>query len=353
MTSQAERALWKAIKSRMLERAYYFFGEDEFLKAQAVRALVDATVDASVRDFNLDVRHGGELEAGALGSLLGTPPMMADRRVVVLRDVAALKKEPRAVLDEYLMAPAGDLLLVLVALGGEKAKADKLLETRAVAVEFEALELTRVPKWIEHHASLVHGATLTPGAIDLLARAVGNDLPALAAEIDKLTSFSSGGEITEEAVADIVGMRRGETLGDWMDLVGARDTAGALALLPHILEQPKTSAVQIVMILTVQTLALGWGEACQRDRGGRVDFYDFLKSSGGAFVGRAWGEATAAWTEHLDKWDAASIDAALAALLATDVALKETRLSSDDQLLASLVLAMCAPRATSLSRAFA
>ncbi len=107
------------------------------------------------------------------------------------------------------------------------------------------------------------------------------------------------------------------------------------------------------MVLTVQTLALGWGDAMRRERGGRVDFFDFLKSSGGPFVGRAWGEAATAWAKHLDRWDARSIDEALAALFAADVALKETRLSSDDQLLVSLVLAMCAPQMTPLSRATA
>ena len=43
------------------------------------------------------------------------------------------------------------------------------------------------------------------------------------------------------------------------------------------------------------------------------------------------------------RWTAAELDAALAALLAADAALKETRLSSDEQLLTTLVLALCAP----------
>jgi DNA polymerase-3 subunit delta len=48
-----------------------------------------------------------------------------------------------------------------------------------------------------------------------------------------------------------------------------------------------------------------------------------------------------AWTKHASQWTAADVDAALAALLAADAALKETKLSSDEQLLTSLVLALC------------
>ena len=42
--------------------------------------------------------------------------------------------------------------------------------------------------------------------------------------------------------------------------------AGALALIEHVLSQPKTSAVSVVMALSVQTLAIAWGRA-RRDEG--------------------------------------------------------------------------------------
>ncbi|MDQ6829208.1 MAG: DNA polymerase III subunit delta [Gemmatimonadota bacterium] len=342
MTSMTERTLWKTIKARTPERAYYFFGDDDYLKEQATRALIDAVIEPATRDFNLDVRNAADTDAAVLGSLLGTPPMMAERRVVVLRDVGALKKDARIALDQYLATPAEDLVLVMIAPGGDKAKIDKTLQSKATDVEFTPLDSNRVTKWIAHHVETEHGATIATDAADLLHRAVGNDLSALAAELDKLVSYASGSEITQGAVADVVGVRHGETLGDWLDKVADRDAAGALALLPHILEQPKTTAVSIVMALTVQMLALAWGEAARRERGGRLDFFDFLKSGGGVFTGRPWGEAATAWAKYASNWDSASLDAALDSLLAADIALKETRLSSDDQLLSSLVLAMCA-----------
>jgi DNA polymerase III delta subunit len=48
-----------------------------------------------------------------------------------------------------------------------------------------------------------------------------------------------------------------------------------------------------------------------------------------------------AWTKHTDRWTTAELDAALEALLITDAALKETRLSSPEQLLTTLVLRLC------------
>ena len=345
MPAVLERAFRKSLQRGDFERVYYFHGDDDFLKEQAVRELVAAAVDASTRDFNLDIRAGAELDAETLGSLVGTPPMMAERRVIVVRDVAALRKDARAALDRYLEQPAPDVMLILVAPAAEKAKVDKGLEARAATMEFTPLTGDRVPRWIMHHVETVLGATITPDAAELLQQATGNELAALAAELDKLASYAGGGTIDESAVADVVGVRRGETLGDFLDRVGARDAAGALALLPHILAQPKTSAVSIVMALTTQTLAIGWGITRSR-----ADYFELLKS-GKAFPMRPWGEAARAWSAAERHWGDEAIDAALDALLAADIALKETRLSSDTQLLTNLVLALCgAERSTDAAR---
>lgn len=345
----AERAFWQSLKTRQFAPAYYLWGDDEYRKEQAVRELLKTAVDPATRDFNLDVRAAADVDAETVGSLLGTPPMMAERRVVVLRDVAALRKDARAALEQHLSAMARaaspDVIAVLVAPGGEKAKPDKVLEGKATAVEFAPLASERVPRWITHHVATELRAEITPDAVALLERAVGNDLPALAAELDKLASYANGAPIDEEAVSAVVGVRRGETLGDFLDAVGRRDAATSLRLVPHILEQPKTSGVSVVMALTTQTLALLHG-AGLRARGtpqGRMEnaFMELLRSGGGAYTGRPWGEACRAWTALLPNWEPPALRDALAALLAADIALKETRLSSDEQILSTLVLALC------------
>jgi DNA polymerase-3 subunit delta len=344
--SRAERALWKAIQNRSFEGVYYFWGDDDYLKEQAVRQLVTSAVDPATRDFNLDIRSAADLDAAELDTLLGTPPLMAERRVVVLRDVGAMRREARQTLDRYLGASGSGVVLVLVATGGERAKQDKALQALPGAVEFAPLVPERVPRWIEHYVTADLKGTITPGAAALLARAVGNDLPALAAELDKLLSFTSGSEIDEDAVAAVVGVRHGETLGDFLDLVARRNAARALEVLPHVLALPKTTAVSVVTALATQTLAIAWGRA--RRAGGLAlgqlerEYFDFLRSTGGGFTGRPWTDAVRAWVAAVELWDDPALDRALEHLLAADIALKETRVSSDEQHLATLVLAMCA-----------
>ena len=148
--------------------------------------------------------------------------------MVVVRDVGALRKDARRVLEQYLERPAQDVVVVLVAASG--AKEDRPLMERTTAVEFERLSGARVPKWITYYATHDLGCEITPEAADLLQNAVGTELAQLKVELDKLASFAMGGDrrvIDEEAVAAVVGVRRGETLGDLLDAVSQRNAPRA------------------------------------------------------------------------------------------------------------------------------
>jgi len=345
MSASSLKTLRDVIKRRSFDAAYYISGEDEYQKDEAIRQLVEVAIEPSSRDFNLDIRRAGELDGESLAVLLSTPPMMAERRVVVLRDVSALKKDGRKVLDEYLKNPAVDLLLIMAS--GSGSKPDSSLTAASTLLEFDPLSGDRIPRWIAHHADSALGVRISEGAAELLQAAVGNDLHQLSGELDKLASFVEGRdqEIGEDAVAAVVGVRRGETLSDLLDAVADRNAARALDLIPHVMAQPKTTGVSVVMALSTQMLAISWGRA-KLDEGlprARLsqEYFNLLRETG-AFTGRPWGSATAVWSRAAESWSREALDHALDSLLEVDVALKESRVSSEEQLLASLLLGLCA-----------
>ena len=336
----SQKKLADAMATARFPGAYLLHGADDFRKEEALKRLLAAAVDPATRDFNLDVRRGGDVDAETLGSLLSTPPMMAARRVVVLKDPESLKKGARDALDRWLAKAEPDVLLVLVA--PASAKADKKLAEALESVVFDLPEGDKIGAWVSKHAKVL-GAEITPEAITLLLAAVGNEPGALAMELDKLASFTNGSVIDEGAVAEIVGIRRGETMGDLLDFVGMRNTGRALALVDHVLSQPKVTGVQLVMALATQTLALAWGRA-KRDAGMPAPqleraYWDLLKGSG-AYTGRPWNDAVNAWGGMTMKWTLPELDRALEALLSADLALKDTKVSSVEQIVSGAILAM-------------
>lgn len=355
-----------AVDAKSFAPVYYFHGDDDYLKEQALQEMLDVALDANTRDFNYEMRDGGQLDAETLGSLLGTPPMLAERRAVVVREVHALKKDARQQLDRYLQSPARDTLVVLVTPAGQGVDAG--LVHASLACAFAPLTPERVRRWIAHHSSTMLGVSVTDEAAALLQQSVGNDLPQLASELDKCASYVRGAQDTngrtgagmaipdltatipvvdDAAVSAVVGVRRGETPVDLLNAIAMRDSSLAVSLVPFVLSQPKVSAVTLVMMLGTQTLALQWGRA-KRDGGcsaGQLDreYFTYLKQTGGGLVGRPWGEAKTVWVKAVERWTAAELRQALRLILDADVALKDTRISNEEQIMMTLVLALAKP----------
>src|SRR5881392_2175531 len=192
--------------ARISEPVYLLYGDEDVLKDEAIRALVDTAVGSS-RDFNLDVRFAPDLTPESFHALVNTPPMLEERRAVVLRGVEQLGKRKTKLRDEvvrYLASPNPTTLLVLVVAAGEEADAD--LVRASTAVELEPLSAERVPRWMHHRATTL-GITLAAEAAELLLKAVGNDLTTLSRELEKLASLTAGTgrPVTAEDVSSLVG----------------------------------------------------------------------------------------------------------------------------------------------------
>lgn len=343
MPAATPRSLRTALDAGSFVPVYVLCGDEDYTKEELLRVLLAQAVDPATRDFNIEIQRSADLDVAGLRGLLDQLPMMAERRVAVIRDAQALKKAAMAVLDQYMENTSHDLVLVLMVPAGEEPP--KTWAAHSILCECKPLSEDGVMKWIAHHLQESLHGSITPDAAALLVSHVGNDLAQLAGELDKLLSYTNGAEINADAVQAVVGIRHGETLADLLDCVATRDAAGALAMLPRVMAQPKTTGVSVVIALTAQTFALAWGSAA-RAAGMPIgilsrSYFDLLKE-GGAFVGRPWGEAIQHWLKAMPHWDTARCDRALDLLLTTDLALKDTRASSEEQVLETLVLALCA-----------
>lgn len=336
------KALKAALASGAFDPVYVFHGADDHLKDENVRAVIEHATDPATREFNCEILRGSELEIAALSGALEALPMLAERRVVVLRDPGAMKKAARERLDRYLTHPAADLLLVLVVPAG--AKTDPKLLLKGSALEFKTLEGKDLQKWISHESATANGTTISPSAGTRLAAYGGNDLSLLAGELRKLAAFTNGSEIDEVAVEAVTGVRPGVSLADLLDCSAMRSTTEAIGMVEEVLSQPKNSGVTTVLALSTQVLAIGWGIAA-RARGMSAsqverEYFGLLKEAGNAYTGRPWGEAAKCWARNLSHWSTADVSRALPHLMAADAALKDTKVSSEVQIVVSLLLAL-------------
>ena len=341
MPPHSPDALSRSLTKGELAPVYYLYGAEDVLKDEAVKAIVDRALDPTLRDFNFDQRSAAQLDAEEVNALCNTLPMLADRRVVLLRDIEGWKRKTkgRAEFLRYLQRPSAETVVIMVQGSDEEAE-DKELAAGAYAVRFDPLPLERTRKWLSRQAVRL-GVTLEPDAAEHLMRSVGSDLGALTSELAKLASLPAGEPLTAERVGDLVGVRHGETIWDWREAVLDGQAGRAASLLPSILAQPGVSGVKLLTTLGTALVGIGIARA-HYDRGlrGRSLEAAILKSllSARPFGLLGYKEEASRWSRYAPGWPTSRIRAALRAARDTDQALKDTTISDDRGLLTDLVL---------------
>lgn len=300
--------------------AFYLHGDDEFRKEEAVRALIEAHLDPSTADFNLDPLRGSEVSPETLASVLATPPMMAEWRVVVLREVEGLASSKHA--RETLLAVAGDpppglcLIMSCTVPNGSTAKFYRELARAARAVGFRALSEADVPGWIIARAREVNGVEVDVEAAQGLGAAIGSYLGVLAMELDKLAAFvGERARITLEDVEAAGTSLPEQNRWTWLDLVAERRFEQARLALPVLFGQGE-SGVGLVIALTSHMLMLGVGV----ERRGTALAESLPPRQ--RWLAKKIGQQARRWT-------AAEVDRALAGLLDVDRLLKASSHSAE------------------------
>lgn len=306
---------------------FFLFGDEEYLKEEVAERIVEAHLDPATRDFNFDLLRGDELDVEAFASIVQTPPMMAEWRVVVVRDAQGLASSPRAraVVEEVLERQVPGLVLLLIAQLPERSRAKfyEELKKKARAVEFVRLSPGDVPGWLMERAR-ADGIELEPEAAQALAAAVGPDMGILVRELAKLRDFvGERVRITRADVEAAVGSVPRQNRWEWFDLVGEGRFQAARASLPVLLDAGETG-VGLVIGLATQFLRLAIAAS-----GGQKALEAELPHHQRWLAGRLVAQAR--------RWTPTALDGALEDLLRADRLLKSSSLG-DEQVIEELLL---------------
>jgi DNA polymerase III delta subunit len=237
---------------------------------------------------------------------------------------------------------------VLVMVQGNDDDPDDELASRSAAIDCVAPVGDQLESWLDERL-LMHSVQVVAEAREHLIRATGGDLGLLAAEVQKLGGLQVTGPIDAQTVADLVGIRFGETVDDWRDAVLRDDTSRALALLPKLLETTGVSGVKLVTQLGTSLVVMRWARATAERRKirdaalARVVKSDLLfklrpgVGSYDPFV-RVVGEVVGRWSQQ-------RLTTAIAAMLQADMALKQTTISDEGGIVTDLILTLATSRA--------
>jgi len=339
---------YRQIRRGDLAPVYYLTGEEDVLKDELIHFVQEQAVDPGSRDFNLDVRSAGDLDGESLHALVETPPMLAERRVVVVKNLEQWRKNAKVwrVLEQYVANPSPTTVLLLVHGAGEAPSAK--LKSHAVHVKLEPLSPARLVRWVERRSKDT-GFTIEPDAVEHLVNAVSGELSHLAMEVEKLAAAApEGRSLGVQDVSQLVGVRHGETPLDWVSAALARDVPLAIGMLGQVLSTSGVTGVRLVAMLGTALVGVRLARALL-DSGtppSRVEAAVFGQIQKARPYGLGnWKAEARRWTEAARHWPARDLDRALRAAFRADRALKSTTTSDEAGTLSDMILTFATGRA--------
>jgi DNA polymerase-3 subunit delta len=237
--------LYAEIEAGRFDPIYVLHSEHPILVERLVAALREAVVPPAARGFNYDIVEGKPTGARIVG-LAQTLPMMAQRRLIYVRDLSAMAADDAEPLLAYLGKPNPSTVVVAVV-----TKLDKRIKLFAQLSKRGYLHVLEAPRqlapWVRAEAKHKR-VQLDASAVTRLIEAVGDDLSRLALTVEQLGLYAGGRAVNSDDVDELVADTRERTVFELTDAIGAADRPRALAAVASLCDQ-RESAVGVVVML--------------------------------------------------------------------------------------------------------
>ena len=268
-TGASYEDLATAFRHRHFQPLYFFFGDEGLLMDELQALLVEHALPPHERDFNLDVVFGPEASAPAVLALCAQFPMMAERRVVVVRAFDKLDENRLFTAYAERPNPQAVVLLLCTAKPNLAQHPYRALKQHAVWAEFKPLYDRQMPGWIAQRLK-AKGYKPEGAAAQMIAEAVGTDLRSAASEVDKLEAYVGERRVvTEEDVVLAAGHSREHNVFELQRAVGQGEHARTLAIAEALLAQAanrRSEAIGIVAVLAAYFTRLRKLSGCLQQR---------------------------------------------------------------------------------------
>lgn len=309
---------------------HVLIGEDDFSVRQALGEIKKNIGDATALMTNTTVLDGRQVTKEQLANACETVPFLADKRLVIVEGLlerfepagkTAKKKTSRQAdrAEEYkLIAEAIKKLppfTELVLLGGKIQERNPLLRELSSLTKIKSFPLLKGPQlsqWVERRVAGA-GGNISPQALALLVRFVGNDLWTMAGEIDKLTQFAGGRRIEEADIKAVVSYAQEANVFAMVDAILEFRAGVAQGLLQQLFKQGAAPAQLLTMLARQVRIIFQVKE--MRDRGkSRGEIQNKLGLNSDFLLRKAW--------EQADKYSLARLREVFHKLLEADLAIK-------------------------------
>ncbi|MFC1847202.1 DNA polymerase III subunit delta [Chloroflexota bacterium] len=244
---------------------YILSGQNDFSLTQSLEEIKREIDDPAIFADSTTTLDGQQVTLDQLSIACETLPFLAGRRLVIIKGLLE-RFDPRGrpnrrkkttgtkQQDEYKpfnacisrMPDSTTLVLAESRIAGNNPLFRELAD-KAVVKSFPLLKNTELGQWIQRRVA-EEGSSISPQAVDLLAKLVGSNLWIMASEINKLVLFTLGRRIDENDVKTVVSYAQQTNVFAMVDAIVEFKAELAAQLLQQLLQSGAPPAYLLVML---------------------------------------------------------------------------------------------------------
>ncbi len=178
----------KNIAKKTFSPIYYLYGEETYFTDKLIHLIDEHVLSQGERDFNAEIFYGGECSIGQILNACKSFPLMADRRLVIVKEAQSLGKKEWEKMLSYFQKPSKTTVLAL-GFKGKEGKLDKAamkaIEANGVSVESKRMYDKDIRNWTTLHIA-DSGYEAEAGVVDVIVDYLGTNLGFIENELDKI-----------------------------------------------------------------------------------------------------------------------------------------------------------------------
>lgn len=240
----------EGINKKEFSSIYFLHGEESFFIDSIVDLIQDNALTDQEKDFNQMVFYGKDASPQSIISSARQYPMMAQKRVVILREAQQMKNIQD--LQPYIENPVSSSILVIAYKGKKmdmRSVFAKKLKDNALIFESKKLYENQVGAWVRSYAK-TKGMSISNDACGLMTALLGTELSKIENELGKLKIAIGDRPIELIDVKNNIGLSREYNVYELNNALGTKDVTKVF----RIIDIFNTNPTQYPIIYVIITL---------------------------------------------------------------------------------------------------
>ena len=242
------KAILKEIKAGVFKSVYILHGEEPFFIDELSDAIEKYALEEHERDFNQSIFYGKDLDLAVLINDLKSYPLMAERRLVIVKEAQDFKQLES--LEAYMESPNLSTVFVVCHKYKTIDARKKLLKSvgkNGLIFKSEKVRDYQLGEWIQNQVKSL-GFGISSKANMLLVESIGNDLSRIVNELNKLAIFvAKGATIDDAIIEENIGISKDYNIFELTNAIRNRDLLKALKIVNYFESNPKAANLVIII----------------------------------------------------------------------------------------------------------